>query len=125
MDGIAPGGGLELLVRVLQLQFDITRALTGGLTIAALDLSNAFGSIPLEYLLPGLLAYSVERSAVAFLAYAFTEGAGILGDEIFDILVGIFQGAPPSPIVFPLLQGIPLIASEPGRFGGLVLTMQD
>ena len=125
MDGIALGGGPELLVRVLQLQFDLTRALTGGLMIVALDLSNAFGSIPLEYLLPGLLAYGVERSAVAFLAYVFTEGAGILGHAIFDILVGISQGAPPLPVVFPLIQGIPLIASEPGRYGGLVLTMQD
>ena len=66
-----------------------------------------------------------QLHSAAFLSYIFMEGTGILGHAIFDILVGIFQGAPPSPVVFPLVQGIPLIASEPGRYGGLVLTMQD
>ena len=124
-EGLAPGGGPDYLTRYLQFRVNDARRRGRGLTVLFLDLRNGFGSVPHERILPSLIAMGLDRSAAAFLAYVFINGIAVMGGEIFDVAVGIFQGLASSPFVFILFLTLVLTATGPEEQGGLAVTLID
>ena len=96
-----------------------------GFTAILLDISNGFGSVDLAALYPCLAACGIDQNSAALLSYVYAHGKGFSGNAVFDLLVGLFQGAPPSPLAYSLYQLVPLIASSPASFGGQAISVVD
>ena len=125
VEGLSPGGGPDYLTRYLQMRVDSARRRNRGLTVIFLDLQNGFGSVPHSRILPGLLAMGLDRSAAVFLSFVFVNGIAVLGGDVFDVVVGIFQGLASSPFVFSLILTLALIATAPEDEGGIAISLID
>ena len=105
---------------------DNTRYNNSGLTVICLDWTNGFGSVIHEAVHFSLKAWGLDNSTAGLLAYLFSHRQGFILHKAFDILMGVFQGSPPSPATFQLYQAVPPAASSVALKGGLsVLVMED
>lgn len=124
-EGLVSGGGPDFLTRYLQLRVDRARVEGSGLTVLFLDISNGFGSIAHDRILPALRAMGLDDNAAAFLTFIYVNGIAVLGDDAFKVLVGIFQGLSTSSLVFVLVLVLVWIASRPEAEEGFAASLID
>ena len=100
-EAVVPGGGVQiplLMVQAMVDGVDHARQESGGCTCAFLDITNGFGSIYHASMFASLEAVGLDKSSTCLLSYLYGHPEGLVGRKLLDLLVGIFQEAPPSQV---------------------------
>ena len=106
-EAVVPGGGVQIPLLMVQAAVDCARQEGGGCTCIFLDITNGFGSIDHASMFASLEAVGLDRLA-GLLSYLYGHAEGLVVRELLDLLVGIFQESPPSPVTYALCQAVPL-----------------
>ena len=122
---IGPGATLEMPLRIVRQGIEAAMKNKAAVTVIFADITNAFGSIPMELVFSAMEAIGLSRDVISMATYLVQNGKVQLEDLVYEVVVGVFQGSPASGTIYSEVASVPIVSSRPEIDSGLAVTYYD